>query len=199
MLALVRCAPWGLLIIAGIPASAFADEPVDTIPDRDTAIPIENRINLRAGVASSDRNGRPTICLDVRVAFNVGVESCGTGSGMWGDSNGVEMAHFRANYAFVRRQLERSAVTVRGGAGLAELQVGVDRPGLSLAGPEAGRGAVTGPELSLSAQLLLPAYKGVDFVLTGTAGVAAFRHADELVVPQSSVQPFFSIEAGVGW
>ena len=135
----------------------------------------------------------------MRVAFDVGVESCGTGSGVWGDSNGVEMAHFRASYTFIRRQLEHAALRVRGGAGLAELQVGIDRPGLSVGGPEAGRGAVTGPEVSVSAQLLLRAYKDVDFVLTGTAGVAAFRRADELVVPQSNVQPFISVEAGIGW
>lgn len=194
-----RARRWGVLILIGLPASAFADEPVETVPDRKVATALENRINLRAGVASTDRNGRPTICLDVRIAFEIGLESCGTGSGVWGDSNGVEMAHFRASYAFVRRQLEHGAVRVRGGAGLAELQVGVDRPGLSLGGPEAGRGAVTGPEMSLSAQLLLPAYKGFDFVVTGTAGVATFRHADQLVVRQGSVQPFISVEAGIGW
>ena len=199
MITLVRRTLLALAIIAGLRMPALADEPVDAVPDGHASIPIQNRINLRGGVASTDRNGRPTICLDVRVAFDVGVESCGTGSGVWGDSNGVEMAHFRASYAFIRRQLEHAALRVRGGAGLAELQVGVDRPGLSVGGPEAGRGAVTGPEVSVSAQLLMRAYKDVDFVLTGTAGVAAFRRADELIVPQSNVQPFISVEAGIGW
>jgi hypothetical protein len=199
MMTLVRRALFVLAMVACLNAPALADEPVDTVPDGHAAAPIENRINLRGGVASTDRNGRPTICLDVRVAFNLGVESCGTGSGVWGDSNGVEMAHFRASYAFLRRQLKRAALRVRAGAGLAELQVGIDRPGLSVGGPEPGRGAVTGPELSASAQLLMRAYKDVDFVLTGTAGVAAFRRADELVVPQSTLQPFISVEAGIGW
>lgn len=51
----------------------------------------------------------------------------------------------------------------------------------------------------MSAQLLAPIYNGFDFVLTGTAGLAWFQRADELVVPKSELQPFVSIEAGIGW
>lgn len=38
-----------------------------------------------------------------------------------------------------------------------------------------------------------------DFVLTGMAGLAWFQRADDLLVPKSELQPFVSIEAGIGW
>ncbi len=64
---------------------------------------------------------------------------------------------------------------VRGAVGFAELHVGVDRPGFTFDGPDDARGTVSGPEGSVSAQLLAPIYNSFDFVLTGAAGLAWFQ------------------------
>lgn len=197
MYALIR---FTVLALVVLPALALADDRVDVPTDPASAISVENRINLRGGIASTDRNGRPTICVDVRLAFEVGLETCGTGAGLFGEIDGTDMAHFRASYAFLRRRLdETTTLRVRGALGFAELQVGVDRPGFTFDGPDDARGAVSGPEGSISAQLLAPIDDGFDFVLTGTAGLAWFQRANELVVPKSELQPFVSIEAGIGW
>lgn len=186
-------------VLVACVAAARADDHVDVPTESANAAPVENRINVRGGIASSDHNGRPTICVDVRIAFDVALETCGTGAGLVGDVSGADMAHFRAHYAFLRGRFDEATLRVRGGVGFAELQVGLDRPGFTFDGPDDSRGAVSGPEISLSAQMLAPIYKGFDFVLTGTAGLAVFRRADELVVPQGELQPFISIEAGIGW
>ncbi len=47
---------------------------VDVPTDPAHAVSVENRINLRGGIASSDRNGR-----------DVGLETCCTGAGLFGD------------------------------------------------------------------------------------------------------------------
>lgn len=128
-----------------------------------------------------------------------GVETCGTGQAVLHDDPGNEMMHVRATYAFADRSLWKGTLLARGGLGFAEMQVGVDHPGFRFGSPDADRGSVAGPEASLSAQWLAPLYKGVDFVVTGTAGLAYFAGADELATTKSDVQGFASIEAGIGW
>lgn len=182
------------------PVTALAEPPVDDGGAATTGhAPIVNRLNLRIGGASTDTNGRPTICLDVKLAYRVGVETCGTGQAVLHDEPGAEMAHFRATYSIADRSLWRGTLHARGGLGFAEMQVGIDHPGFRFGDPDADRGSVAGPEASLSAQWLLPLYRGLDVVVTGTAGVAYFAGADALVATKSDVQSFLSIEAGVGW
>ena len=135
----------------------------------------------------------------MRLVRGFGIESCGTGQAVLHNDPGAEMAHFRATYAFADRALWKGTLVARGGLGFAEMQVGIDHPGFNFGSPDADRGSVAGPEASLSAQWLLPLYKGFDFVVTGTAGLAYFARAHELVTTKSDVQPFMSIEAGVGW
>ncbi len=162
--------------------------------------PTTNRLNLRLGGATSDATGRPTICLDVAVIAGFGVESCGTGQAIIHDEPGREMAHFRATYTFLSRTTDRGVGKLRVGAGFAELQVGQDHPGFNFGSPDTtDRGSVAGPEAALQAQWLVPLGVGVEAVISGTVGVAAFAKADELVIPQSTVQPFVSFEVGVGW
>lgn len=161
--------------------------------------PVENRLNLRVGAATTDRNGHPTICMDVRVYMGFGVESCGTGQAVLHNDPGAEMAHFRATYTVLEGNLWKGTGHVRGGLGFAEMQVGIDHPGFVFGSPDSDKGSVSGPEASLSAQWLAPMYKDVDFVVTGTAGLAYFAHAGELVETRSDLQPFVSVEAGLGW
>jgi hypothetical protein len=166
----------------------------------DRAAPATNRINLRAGAATSDNNGRPTICLDVRVFGALGLESCGTGQALIHNDAGREMAHFRATWTLVTRHTGRGTGKLRAGAGFAELQVGVDHPGFRFGEPDAiDRGSVAGPEAVVQGQWLVPLGRGVEAVASLTAGAAAFANADQLVAPQRAVQPFVSLELGLGW
>ncbi len=187
--------------VLAAPAIARAEEPVDDGSDQDPSDhpPVFNRLNFRVGFASSDLNGKPTLCLDINVVFGFGVESCGTGAQLLHNDPGQEMSHYRINYTVVNRSLWKGTLHSRGGLGFSEMQVGHDNPGFVFGSPDADRGSVSGPEAAVSAQWLLPMYKGFDFVVTGTAGLAYFAHADELATTKSDLQSFASIEAGIGW
>jgi len=176
---------------------ALADEAIE--PGQSTATPTPNRINLRLGSATSDSTGVPVICLDVRVYWKLGVESCGTGQGVLHDNEGSELAHFRATFSLLEKGTTSGTGRLRGGIGWAELQVGVDRAGFRFNEPDIERGSVAGPEAVVQGQWMVPLAKGVEAVASATVGVAAFANADKLVTPQSNVQPFASFEIGLGW
>ncbi len=190
-----------MLALVAAPAIARADESVDDGSAKDPSDhpPIFNRLNFRVGFASSDLNGKPTLCLDVNVVFGFGIETCGTGAQVIHNDPGQEMSHYRINYTVLERSLWKGTLHARGGLGFSELQVGKDNPGFLFGGTDADRGSVSGPEAAVSAQWLLPMYKGLDFVVTGTAGLAYFAHADQLATTKSDLQSFASIEAGIGW
>lgn len=193
------CVAAAILVAAAAPA--HADEPSDDGPSGDPSNhpPVHNRLNFRVGFASSDLNGRPTLCLDVNIAFGFGVESCGTGAQLLHDDPGQEMSHYRINYTVLEKNLWKGTLHARGGLGFSEMQVGNDDPGFVFGGTNRDKGSTSGPEAALSAQWLLPMYKGFDFVVTGTAGLAYFAHAEDLATTKSDVQGFASIEAGIGW
>ena len=186
-----------LLVVGGI---AYADEPSDDGTAGDSAKRVTNRVNLRLGNATSDSTGRPTICVDVRIWSGLGVESCGTGQGVIHDEPGQELAHFRATWSVLEHATHTGTGRLRGGIGWAELQVGVDHPGFHFGEPDkTERGSVAGPEAAVQGQWLVPLGKGIEAIASLTAGVAVFANADKLITPQSNVQPFASVEIGVGW
>lgn len=188
-----------LAALVGAPVAADGDSEA-TEPGTATIPPTPNRLNLRLGNATSDSTGRPTICVDVRVWAGLGVESCGTGQGIIHDQDGKEMAHFRATWSILERGTEHGTGRLRGGIGWAELQVGEDHPGFHFGDPDpTDRGSVAGPEAALQGQWLVPLGKGVEAIASFTAGLAIFSDAEKLVVPQQNVQPFASVEVGVGW
>lgn len=176
-------------------------QPVDEGSNSDPSShpPIVNRLNLRIGFDSSNKDGRATVCLDVNVVLGFGVEACGTGNQVWHNDPGQELSHYRVNYTFVERSLWKGTLHARSGLGFAEMQVGRDDPGFVFGGTGRDRSSTSGPEGALAVQWLLPMYKGFDFVVTATGGLAYFAHADELATTKSAVQSFFSLEAGVGW
>lgn len=182
------------VLLAG-PAAA---QPVDDGEAQDETSSIAHRINLRAGLASSDDVGRPTICMEVVTVFSVSVEGCGTGSGILHDEVGHQIAHFRANVPVLVRAAWGGRIALRGGLGFAELEVGDDRPGFDF-GEANNVAAVAGPDAAASAQWLRPVGAGVELVANATAGMAWFSGARELVVPQARFQPYIAFELGVGW
>lgn len=189
-----------LLACLVVPLVAHA-EPEASEPGQGSAEePAPNRFNFRVGAASSDTTGRPTICVDVRVWYKLGVETCGTGQGVIHNEPGTELAHFRTTWSFIEHATSTGTGKLRGGLGFAELQVGVDRPGFHFGQPDAvDRGSVAGPEAMVQGQWLIPIGKGVEAIASFTAGLAVFAHANELVEPKSNAQPFASVEIGLGW
>lgn len=194
----LAAAALGLL---GVSASESRADPESLEPGASgRAAPVTNRINLRVGAATSDDTGRPTICLDVRIVAGFALESCGTGQAIIHNDVGREMAHFRGTWTLLARHTGRGTGKLRVGAGFAELQVGVDHPGFHFGEPDrTDRGSVAGPEAVVQGQWLVPLARGVEAVASLTAGAAAFAKADQLVIPQSAVQPFVSFELGIGW
>lgn len=188
------------LLAVALPAAAFAEESAE--PGGGSAgnsKPIENRLSLRIGGATTDTVGRPTICADVRVVATFSVEACGTGAQLLHDEPGREMAHFRANYGFLEGGLWRGRGRLRAGLGFAELQVGEDDAGFDFDGPSGKLGSVAGPEASVSAQWVLPVAGDFEMIANATAGAAVFQNADRLIEPQGAVQGFVSFELGLGW
>lgn len=197
-LAAAAVAALGAAALAAGPARADGESITAGAGER--AAPVTNRINVRVGAATTDRNGRPTICLDARIFAGFGVESCGTGQAVLHDDPGREMAHFRGTWTLLTRPTDHGTGKLRVGAGFAELQVGADHPGFRFGSPDpADRGSISGPEAAVSGQWLVPLAGGVEAVASFTAGAAAFAAAAELVTPQRTVQPFVSFELGLGW
>jgi len=193
-----------LLAVILAPALARAGEPTEPADDgsgkaADDHPPIRNRLNFRVGFDSNNKDGRATVCLDVNIVYGFGVEACGTGNQLWHNDPGQEMSHYRVNYTVLERSLWKGTLHARTGLGFSEMQVGLDDPGFVFGGTNSTHGSTSGPEGAVSAQWLLPMYKGFDFVVTGTAGLAYFAHAAELATTKSDVQSFVSIEAGLGW
>lgn len=189
------------LISIGLPSAALADGPIDgggeEVEQQEHAA---YRVNLRLGTASTDRNGAPTICAEVRVWADLAIESCGTGADILHNNDGAEMMHVRGTYEIWDRTTRRGRGGVRLGAGFAEMSVGDDKIGLEFGDPDAQNPiSVAGPEAAVSAQWTIPLGKKLEAVGTFTGGVGYFSGARKLVLPRDEIQPFASFELGVGW
>ncbi len=165
----------------------------------DAAHKARNRINLRIGADSANENGRPVICMEVRVGWQLSVEGCGTGSGILHHGDGAEMAHFRAKWLVHRGVIAAGQLRLQAGVGFAELQLGDDRPGFSFTDSGAGNIETAGPEGALSLSWLRPMAGNWEFLVHASAGMAWMPHASDLVLPQDDYQPFVAIELGAGW
>ncbi len=189
-------------MVAGVasaqPVSPHPTAPTDGGEQAHLDVDVGHRINVRAGLASSDDVGRPTICLEVVTVRSISVEGCGTGSGILHDEVGRQIAHFRANLPILTRTRWGGRFALRGGVGFAELEVGDDRPGFDF-GDADTPGSVAGPDGSVSVQWLRPVGKGVELVANATLGAAWFSGSRELLIPQDRFQPYASLELGVGW
>ncbi len=185
---------------APVGGPAFADESVDDGGDVVPQPHAPYRVNLRLGTASTDRNGMPTVCAEVRVWADLAIESCGTGADLWHQNDGPEMMHVRASWELFDRTTHRGRGGVRVGAGFAELAVGDDQLGFEFGDPDnRDPVSVAGPEVAVSAQWTLPLGKGLQAVGTFTGGVGYFSGAPKLILPRDEVQPFAAFDLGVGW
>lgn len=189
-----------LLLLIASPSLARAQEAVDGGGEVPQEAHAPYRINMRLGTASTDRNGAPTICAEVRVWADLNVESCGTGADILHNNDGPEMMHVRGLYEIYDRTTSRGRGGIRLGAGFAEMSVGDDKIGLEFGDPDAQDPiSVAGPEAAVSAQWTMPLGKGLEAVGTFTGGVGYFAGARKLILPRDEIQPFASFEIGVGW
>ena len=157
-------------------------------------------LNLRVGAASTSRSGRPEICAEVAPFTFVSLEACGTGSGLLHRDPAPEVAHFRLPFTPVRLHLSETSLAFRIAPGFAELQIDTDAPGFEFGELSDDRPVETaGPELTSSAQWVVPIGLGIEFVMNLDLGTAWFPHAPELVVPLPVWQPFVEISAGIGF
>jgi hypothetical protein len=191
------------LLLAAWPVRAQA-QPGGALPadpgeaDRSVLERTQNRINLRVGAASTDSNGRPTVCMEVRAVSRLSIEGCGTGTGLLHSASGGEMAHFRAKWGLDSRVFQRGVLRTHMGVGFAELQIDADEPGFVIT-PSPGSVEAVGPEASLSLQWLRPVRGDWEFLVNTSAGLAWIPGAGDLAEAQNTVQPFVSFEIGVGW
>ncbi len=154
--------------------------------------------NLRLGFGTANENGLPVICLELNPLTWLAIEGCGTGSGFLHTRPGREIAHFRAKGRFYTWQLDQGWLSAWAGAGLAELEVGEDRPGLKV-NPAAGSTAAAGPEWAAGAQWIFALPSSFELVVDGSVGVAYIPAAGRLVDPQDRAQPFAGLSVGLGW
>ena len=153
--------------------------------------------NIRMGTATTDDNGRPSLCLELALWHKVSVEGCGTGSGVLHEDEGGEMAHFRAKWTAWTERVGRGSLLVQPGVGFAELELSRDEPGFQFGSPDGTSAA--GAEGALSLQYLMPLQRGLELVASTAMGVAYIRGARELPGSPSRTQTFASLELGVGW
>src|SRR5688572_19744999 len=126
MVALLALSVGSLLALD--PSSAAAEDKTKR-DDAELETAPRSYVNLRAGVSSGDRNGRPHICGEVAPLAWLSVEGCGTGAGLWHDDGGQEMSHYRVNARLTSLRLGKGAapwLEPRIGAGFSELQIAPD-------------------------------------------------------------------------
>jgi hypothetical protein len=157
-----------------------------------------NWANLRMGGSTSAENGMPELCLEVSPVALVSAEACGTGSGVLHDRPGRELAHFRLELSPLAVVLGPGVFAPQVGAGIAELQLGPDRPGFRFDRDEE-RVETAGPELTLSPRYLAPAGAGIELVVELTAGVAWLPNAPALSDSERPLQPFALATIGAGF
>jgi hypothetical protein len=157
-----------------------------------------NYVNLRGGGSSSNGTGYPDVCLELSPLSFVGLEACGTGADIWHDSDGEQLAHFRAELSPLVLPIGDLFLVPQLGLGFAELQIAADEPGFRF-GSEQGGVETAGPELSLSLRAQYPVRHGFELIGELNAGAAYFAGADTLVRPRAELQPFALGTLGVGF
>jgi len=168
-------------------------------PQADPEAASRTYVNARVGVASSNENGRPDLCVEGAPLAYLSIEACGTGAQVWHDDPAPEMAHFRVKGRFLNLELPRLFLQGFAGAGFAELSVGSDQPGFRFNGAADGLVSTAGPELTLGARALMPLGAGLDLISDLSIAAAYLRHADELITPRARLQPTIALSIGVGF
>lgn len=187
-----------LMLLLVAPGAAMAQDPTPGT-DGDVEEAPRTYFNLRIGAATTSASGRPEICVEGAPTDYISIEACGTGSGILHDDPAPEVAHFRVPITPFRLAMEHSSLAFRVSPGFAELQVGRDTPGFEFSGTGEANVETAGPELSTSVQWAVPLAYDVEFIMNADAGIAWFPYAGDLSAPMPTWQPFFGLNAGIGF
>lgn len=182
-------------------ASAAADEPPKDSGEEETSRKEQARqyINLRGGASSANLDSRPEVCMEGSPFSFLSLESCGTGNGLWHHDAGTEMAHLRVKWQLFTLSSGPMLFQYGVGAGMAELQVAADDPGLQFGGTGSRQAETAGAEGSLFLRALYPLPHSFELVADLQTGTAYLPYAPELVKPTSEWQPFVGLTLGLGY
>ena len=158
-----------------------------------------NYINMRVGSTSSNRNSHPEICLETSPLSFFSIEACGTGTGILHTDPAPSSAHFRTKFKALQWNFNDWDLSLFGGLGFAEFQIGEDAPGFIFSGVGKDRVETAGAEVSAHLRTLIPVYKGFDLLTEFTVSGAYVPYAPDLITPLSSFQPAFSLTIGAGF
>jgi hypothetical protein len=192
----IHLLPQLLMAVVVLGAELAGAQPAGTVETTREAAP-RNYGNIRVGASTSAR--RPTLCLELAPLDMLSVEGCGTGSGFLHQDPEPEIAHFRAHFRLTSWKTAVGWLQPRLSAGFAELQVGEDSGGFHFNGTGPTGVETAGPEVGASLRALLPVSSGFELVGELGLNMAYFRHAPELLRPQSAWQPGASLSLGVGF
>jgi hypothetical protein len=169
------------------------------VSDRDALLEL-TFVSLRVGVASSLPGSRPNLCGEIAPSTVLSFEACGNGGGFLHREGGGDFAHFRVNASPLQISIDDSLrLAPRVGVGFSELEVGQDDPGFVFGPPAGIANSTSGPEVSSSIEARSESFLGFELIGALTVGVAYFRYAPRLSLPERPVQPFAAAELGVGW
>ena len=185
---------WGLW---GFPAHAeeLSDSSREELPESSS----RTYVNARMGLASSNENGMPEVCMEGAPLAFLSIEACGTGAQLWHNRPQPEMSHYRLKGRVFSLGMRGFWLQGFVGAGMAELSVGADDAGFAVRGVSQERASTAGAELSLSTRAMVPLQHGLELLAdVGFAG-AYLPHAGELSNPRSTFQPSFALSVGVGF
>lgn len=190
-----RCAGVALSCWLGA-GTAWASES-EVTARADKASPVRDYVNLRLGVSSGSK--RLEMCLELSPLESFSLEGCGTGSEILHHENSPELAHFRAKYTLTQWKTELGWLQPRIGLGFTELQVGADDAGFKFFGVGPRGVETAGPEASLGLRGLYPLGAYFDVVGELSFSMAWLKHAPQLLIPQSALQPALSFTLGAGF
>lgn len=158
-------------------------------------------VSLRGGMSSLLSNGaRPQVCLDVAPVRFFSLEVCGNGSTLLHQDAQPAVMHLRGKIPFRNFRQRLGWVQLLATAGIAELQVGADQPGLffSSTGPDGVETA--GPEAGVAARWQVPLLgSGLEALMEANFSLAYLSQAPNLTVPQGVVLPSLELTVGVGF
>lgn len=177
--------------------AAQAQDSRVVVPDPVAGHPV---FELRVGV---DRIGpdHPYVCGELAPLAWLSVEGCGTGSGFLHQGDSPDMAHFRARARVLTLGEGRARADLLVGAGFAEVQRTVDRPGFRFGkARDAEQVEGAGPEASLSVKGRYWLDGGGKTYATAdlNAGVAVIPSAPT-VMGVEPVIPFAALTVGLGF
>ena len=158
-----------------------------------------NFVNLRIGSTSANRNSHPEMCLEAAPMSFFSVEMCGTGTGIFHTDPAPALMHVRTKIRAVQVDFEDWFLTIFGGVGFAELQVGEDAPGFIFNGVGPQGVETAGPEVSAHVRALIPVFGGVDLMTELSLSGAYLPYAPDLVTSLDPFQPAFSFTIGAGF